>query len=265
MDRRIAHLDMDAFYASVELLRYPQLRGRPVVIGGRAALRSLPELQSGRFARLREYVGRGVVTTATYEARAYRVHSAMGLMIAAVLAPDAVLLPADFDRYRHYSRLFKDAVSAIASQIEDHGIDEIYIDLTAVPGDAVDLAHLSRHVPDRGASQVVSSKRTCYSSNMGSAPASTPTWRSGRCTLARLTRGNGKCRRGSLRLRQHDSPWRLDALCEPPDCGRHRAVSHPGVAEGSRRRALRKQRATDHGNQGPEPGHAPRGNHLPFC
>jgi DNA polymerase-4 len=140
MHRRIAHLDMDAFYASVELLRYPELRGQPVVIGGRQALRTPPELQSYRFARLRDYVGRGVVTTATYEARTFGVQSAMGLMKAATLAPDAVLLPADFDRYRHYSRLFKSAVAAIAPRIEDRGIDEIYIDLTEVPGDTVDLA-----------------------------------------------------------------------------------------------------------------------------
>jgi len=125
--RIVAHLDMDAFYASVELLRYPQLRGRPVVIGGR---RAAPPGEGGNFATLRNYTGRGVITTATYEARALGVHSGMGLMKAAKLAPDAVLLPADFDEYRRYSRLFKDAVRAIAPDIEDRGIDEIYIDLT---------------------------------------------------------------------------------------------------------------------------------------
>lgn len=140
MDRRIAHLDMDAFYASVELLRYPELRGQPVVIGGRQALRSIQDHQRGPFARLREYTGRGVVTTATYEARESGVHSAMGLMKAATLAPDAILLPADFERYRHYARLFKDAVSAIAPQIEDRSIDEIYIDLTKISGETRELA-----------------------------------------------------------------------------------------------------------------------------
>lgn len=140
MERRIAHLDMDAFYASVELLRYPQLRGQPVVIGGRQAVRSIPDHQQGRFARLRDYTGRGVVTTATYEARAYGVHSAMGLMKAATLAPDAILLPADFEQYRHYSRLFKSAVAALTPRIEDRGIDEIYIDLTETPGRSVELA-----------------------------------------------------------------------------------------------------------------------------
>ena len=134
-DRWIAHLDMDAFYASVELLRYPQLRGEAVVIGGRRV--DAPELLadgSWRYARLRGYTGRGVVTTSTYAARDLGVFSAMGLMKAALRAPDAVLLPADFESYRKYSRLFKTAVAEVAPVIEDRGIDEIYIDLSDVPG-----------------------------------------------------------------------------------------------------------------------------------
>ena len=140
-NRRIAHLDMDAFYASVELLRYPELRGKPVVIGGgRNAIPEILDDGSRRFARLRDYVGRGVVTTSTYEARALGVFSAMGMMKAAALAPDAVLLPTDFESYRHYSRLFKASVAAFTTQIEDRGIDEIYIDLTEVEGEVVDIA-----------------------------------------------------------------------------------------------------------------------------
>ena len=136
--RLIAHLDMDAFYASVELLRYPELRGKPVVIGGgrRHQPRETRDPVTGsvtrEFATLRGYAGRGVATTATYEARAFGVHSAMGLMKAAALAPDAILLPVDFDAYRKYSRLFKAAVRTLATVIEDRGIDEIYIDLTDV-------------------------------------------------------------------------------------------------------------------------------------
>jgi DNA polymerase-4 len=140
--RWIAHLDMDAFYASVELLRYPELRGAAVVIGG--GRRHQPSLRpdgTREFALLRDYVGRGVATTATYAARAHGVHSAMGLMKAAALAPHAVLLPTDFDRYRHYSRLFKAAVAEIAPVIEDRGIDEIYIDLSDVPGAQEAVAH----------------------------------------------------------------------------------------------------------------------------
>ena len=111
----IAHLDMDAFYASVELLRYPELRGLPMVVGDRR-IHGPAVAPDGtrRFARLAEYAGRGVVTTATYEARALGAHSGMGLMKAAARAPDAILLPADFDEYRKVSRLFKAAVAGIA-------------------------------------------------------------------------------------------------------------------------------------------------------
>ncbi|MBK8739437.1 MAG: DNA polymerase IV [Betaproteobacteria bacterium] len=131
---------MDAFYASVELLRYPELRGMPVVIGGGS--RHQPVVVTDpvtgeptrRFSTLRGYAGRGVITTATYEARALGLHSAMGMMKAAQLAPDAVLLPVDFEQYRKYSRLFKAAVRAIAPLVEDRGIDEIYADLTDVVG-----------------------------------------------------------------------------------------------------------------------------------
>jgi DNA polymerase-4 len=130
---------MDAFYASVELLRYPDLQGRPVVIGGgrRHQPETLPD-GSRRYATLRHYAGRGVITTATYAARAFGLHSGMGLMKAAALAPDTVLLPTDFDEYRRHSRAFKAAVAEVVGSeppvIEDRGIDEIYIDLSAQPG-----------------------------------------------------------------------------------------------------------------------------------
>jgi len=135
--RRIAHLDMDAYFASVELLRYPELRGQPVVIGGR---RRTALTDSEGFQRLRTYAGRGVVTTATYEARAFGVRSGMGLMKAAALAPEAILLPGDYETYSRISRTFKAAVAAIAPRIEDRGIDEIYLDLTDVPGETRALA-----------------------------------------------------------------------------------------------------------------------------
>ncbi|MCG5526607.1 DNA polymerase IV, partial [Ectothiorhodospira haloalkaliphila] len=106
---------MDAFYASVELLRYPQLRGQPLVVGGRRVTAPMAGDDGVlQFTHLRDYRGRGVVTTATYEARARGVHSGMGLMTAARLVPDAVLLPADFTAYRHYSMRFKTAVAALA-------------------------------------------------------------------------------------------------------------------------------------------------------
>jgi len=140
--RWIAHLDMDAFYASVELLRYPDLVGQPVVIGG--GRRHQPTLLpdgTHRYATLAGYAGRGVITTATYAARDLGVHSGMGLMKAAALAPQAVLLPVDFEQYRHCSRRFKAAVAEVAPVIEDRGIDEIYIDLSDVPGAQDSLGH----------------------------------------------------------------------------------------------------------------------------
>jgi DNA polymerase-4 len=153
LTRRIAHLDMDAFYASVELLRYPQLKGLPVVIGGsrhreevlterlQAAYpdvdwRSTPksEIPLAFFEKLETYAGRGVITTATYPARQFGIGSAMGLMKAAKLCPQALLLPVDFDRYRQFSRQFKAVITEIAPVMEDRGVDEVYIDFTEVPG-----------------------------------------------------------------------------------------------------------------------------------
>ena len=139
--RRIAHLDMDAFYASVELLRYPQLRGLPVVIGGRRrrdddalSQGALDQIPVDVFPRISSYAGRGVITTATYAARQFGVGSAMGIMKAAKLCPQAILLPVDFDEVRRISRLFKRTITDIAPVMEDRGIDEVYIDLTDVPG-----------------------------------------------------------------------------------------------------------------------------------
>ena len=153
LQRRIAHLDMDAFYASVELLRYPQLKGLPVVIGGGrrriddmlARLREahpdyewsedkLHEIPLDFFPRIAGYTGRGVITTATYAARQFGVGSAMGVMKAAKLCPDAILLPVDFDQYRHYSQRFKSIITDIAPLMENRGVDEVYIDFTDVPG-----------------------------------------------------------------------------------------------------------------------------------
>ena len=149
--RRIAHLDMDAFFASVELLRYPQLKGLPMVIGGGRrrvdeALRQtqgegeyrqelpLDEIPVANFPLLKDYVGRGVITTATYAARQFGIGSAMGMMKAAKLCPQAIVLPVDFDEVRRLSRLFKNTIREIAPLVEDRGVDEVYVDFTDVPG-----------------------------------------------------------------------------------------------------------------------------------
>ena len=136
---------MDAFFASVELLRYPQLKGLPIVIGG--GRRKVDELIREKysdcplsgipveaFPLLKDYVGRGVITTATYAARQFGVGSAMGMMKAARLAPDALVLPVDFDEVRKYSRGFKALIREIAPVVEDRGVDEVFIDFTDVPG-----------------------------------------------------------------------------------------------------------------------------------
>jgi DNA polymerase IV len=105
----IAHLDVDAFYASVELQRRPELRGKPVIVSG-----------SGP---------RAVVTTASYEARAYGVGSAMPTSRARRLCPDAVLIPPDFTAYREVSRVIMGLVRATVEQVEVLGLDEAYLDL----------------------------------------------------------------------------------------------------------------------------------------
>lgn len=140
-DRRIAHIDMDAFFASCELSQYPELRGQPMVVAGkRFHAPRVNEDGTRQFSKLRDYVGRGVLTTATYEARALGVNSGMPTMKAAKLAPDAVLLPVNFDLYRRFSRQFKAAVRSICPVIQDIGVDEVYADVTLIEGDSHAIA-----------------------------------------------------------------------------------------------------------------------------
>src|SRR5882757_3231550 len=105
----IAHLDIDAFYASVELQRRPELRGLPVIVSG-----------SGP---------RAVVTTASYEARKFGVGSAMPTARARRLCPDAVLVAPDFVAYREASQKVMDRVRAQVERVEVVGLDEAYLDL----------------------------------------------------------------------------------------------------------------------------------------
>lgn len=151
--RRVAHLDMDAFFASVTLLQYPQLQSLPVVIGGERltpealvarinALHpdagcqadALHAIRPEHFPRLANYRGRGVSTTATYAARRFGLSSGMGLTRSAHLCPDAILLPPDLDLYRKFSHAFKSIVRSVTPIVEDRGIDEIFIDVTDIPG-----------------------------------------------------------------------------------------------------------------------------------
>lgn len=105
----VAHLDADAFYVSVELLRHPQLRGKPVVVAG-----------SGP---------RAVVTTASYEARRYGVFSAMPAARARRLCPQAIFVPPDFAAYRQHSAQMMAIVRAHVERVEVVGLDEAYLDL----------------------------------------------------------------------------------------------------------------------------------------
>lgn len=141
LKRRIAHIDMDAFFASCELSQYPELRGHPMVVAGRRSDAPQIKLDGTReFARLSDYEGRGVLTTATYEARALGVHSGMPTMKAARFAPNAFLLPVNFDLYRKYSNLFKAAIRSVCPTIEDVGIDEVYADVSFLDDESTAIA-----------------------------------------------------------------------------------------------------------------------------
>jgi DNA polymerase IV len=109
---KIAHVDMDAFYVSVELQRRPELRGKPVVVAG-----------SGP---------RAVVTTASYEARRYGIYSATPAARAKQLCPEAVFVPPDFNHYRERSREVMAVLSREIELVEVVGLDEAYLDLTAL-------------------------------------------------------------------------------------------------------------------------------------
>jgi DNA polymerase-4 len=109
--RAIVHLDLDAFFAAVEVLEDPALADKPLLIGGR------PE-------------DRGVVATASYPARAFGVHSAMPMVRALALCPEAIVLPARHDVYRDYSRRVMSIVDQTSPLVEQVSIDEAYLDLT---------------------------------------------------------------------------------------------------------------------------------------
>jgi len=105
----ILHADLDAFFASVELLDHPELRGKPVIVG--------------------HEFGRGVVTAATYEARAFGVNSAMPMALALRRCPHAVILRPHYERYQHYSEVFFDLCHELTPIVEKVGIDEGFLDV----------------------------------------------------------------------------------------------------------------------------------------
>ena len=119
--RHIIHADLDAFYAAVEQRDDPELRGRPVLVGGR------PD-------------GRGVVATASYEARRFGVHSAMPMATAVRHCPDGVVVRPRFERYREVSRQIMDLFRAVTPVIEPQSLDEAYLDITDAAADCPPLA-----------------------------------------------------------------------------------------------------------------------------
>src|SRR5215471_17729463 len=114
--RAILHLDLDAFYASIEQLDHPQYRGKPVIVGGS------PDR-------------RGVVATASYEARKYGVYSAMPSRTAQRLCPQAIFLPARFEVYRAVSQQIMTIFRQQTTLVEPLSLDEAYLDVTATVGD----------------------------------------------------------------------------------------------------------------------------------
>src|SRR6187402_1739005 len=106
----ILHVDMDAFFASVELLDHPELRGKPVIVGHRSA--------------------RSVVTAATYEARKYGVNSAMPMALALRRCPHAVVLEPHFERYTHWSSVVMGLLGDVTPRVEVLGIDEAFLDVS---------------------------------------------------------------------------------------------------------------------------------------
>ena len=121
--RRILHIDMDAFFTSVEQKRLPELIGKPVIVGG-----------SGDPLR------RGVVSTASYEARKFGIHSAMPLRTAYKLCPHAIFLPVDYEEYSRVSEKIKGILREFTPIIEDVGIDEAFLDISHIGRPSEEIA-----------------------------------------------------------------------------------------------------------------------------
>jgi DNA polymerase-4 len=128
--RAIVHLDLDAFFAAVEVLEDPDLADKPLLIGGR------PE-------------ARGVVATASYAARAFGVHSAMPMARALALCPDAIVLPTRHGLYRDYSRRVMAIVGETSPLVEQVSIDEAYLDMTDQVTEWEDVVEAARGLQRR--------------------------------------------------------------------------------------------------------------------
>jgi DNA polymerase-4 len=121
--RRILHIDMDAFFAAVEQLRHPELKEKPLVIGGDG-----------------NPTHRGVVSTASYEARKFGIHSAMPLRTAHRLCPEAIFLPVDYEEYSRVSEQIKNILKEFSPIMEDVGIDEAFLDISDIDRPSKEIA-----------------------------------------------------------------------------------------------------------------------------
>jgi DNA polymerase-4 len=135
--RAIIHLDLDAFYASVEQLRRPELRGLPVIVGG---------APSGDGTA---HLNRGVVSAASYEARAYGVHSAMPLRTALRMCPQAIVVPVDFRAYRDASKAVFDVARDYTPVIEPLSLDEAFLEVTGSTRRFGTAQHIAEEIRDR--------------------------------------------------------------------------------------------------------------------
>ncbi len=133
--RALIHLDLDAFFAAVEVLENPALAGRPVVVGGRAE-------------------ERGVIAAASYPARVFGIHSAMPTAQALRLCPQAVLLPPRHSLYRDYSRRVMAILHETAPLVEKVSIDEAYLDLSECVGEWGEVVEIARRLQRRVADEV---------------------------------------------------------------------------------------------------------------
>ncbi|MGA2466542.1 MAG: DNA polymerase IV [Thermodesulfobacteriota bacterium] len=130
--RRILHIDMDAFFSSVEQKRHPELVSKPIVVGGGG-----------------DPTKRGVVSTASYEARKFGIHSAMPLRTAYKLCPDAVFLPVDYEEYSRVSERIKEILREFTLIIEDVGIDEAFLDISPIDKPSEEIAkEIKRRIKD---------------------------------------------------------------------------------------------------------------------
>jgi len=127
--RKIIHVDMDAFYASVEQRDHPELKGKPVVVGGDHE--------------------RGVIAAASYEARKFGIHSAMSSVLAKRKCPDLIFVRGDFDKYKAVSRQIRDIFFEYTDLVEPLSLDEAFLDVTTIKRGKPSATLIAREIKDR--------------------------------------------------------------------------------------------------------------------